>query len=109
MSTACRAALHIDGSGTSVKMGPQRHRVLRHSSSVRPTQPLMRVGLGSSIAPAIADVSTEWNNGDLDSYLVEITAEVLRQTDAKTGKPLKSTGRGPPSRKAPAVGPSSAR
>ena len=31
---------------------------------------------------------TEWNTGDLDSYLVEITAEVLRQIDAKTGKPL---------------------
>ena len=30
----------------------------------------------------------EWNKGDLDSYLIEITAEVLRQTDAKTGKPL---------------------
>lgn len=48
---------------------------------------LMRDGLGLT-APAIADVFTEWNNGDLDSYLVEITAEVLRQTDAKTGKPL---------------------
>ena len=30
----------------------------------------------------------EWNKGDLDSFLIEITAEVLRQTDAKTGKPL---------------------
>ena len=30
----------------------------------------------------------EWNKGDLDSYLIEITAEVLKQTDAKTGKPL---------------------
>jgi 6-phosphogluconate dehydrogenase len=39
-------------------------------------------------APQIADVFTEWNKGDLDSYLVEITAEVLRQVDVKTGKPL---------------------
>src|SRR5262245_14391733 len=39
-------------------------------------------------APQIADVFSEWNKGDLDSYLVEITAEVLRQTDAKTGQPL---------------------
>ena len=48
---------------------------------------LLRDGLGLPAAQ-IADVFTEWNNGDLDSYLVEITAEVLRQVDAKTGKPL---------------------
>lgn len=47
--------------------------------------------LGSALgydAGKIADVFTEWNGGDLESYLVEITAEVLRQKDAKTGKPL---------------------
>jgi 6-phosphogluconate dehydrogenase len=48
---------------------------------------LLRDGLGLA-APQIADVFAEWNKGDLDSYLVEITAEVLRQIDAKTGKPL---------------------
>jgi len=48
---------------------------------------LLRDGLGLT-APQIADVFTEWNSGDLDSFLVEITAEVLRQVDAKTGKPL---------------------
>jgi 6-phosphogluconate dehydrogenase len=48
---------------------------------------LLRDGLGLS-AIQIADVFTEWNSGDLDSFLVEITAEVLRQVDAKTGKPL---------------------
>jgi 6-phosphogluconate dehydrogenase len=42
-------------------------------------------------APQIADVFSEWNKSDLDSYLIEITAEVLRQTDAKTGKPLVDT------------------
>ncbi|SDX93782.1 6-phosphogluconate dehydrogenase (decarboxylating) [Modestobacter sp. DSM 44400] len=39
----------------------------------------------------IAEVSREfeqWNKGELESYLIEITAEVLRQTDAKTGRPL---------------------
>src|SRR6202008_197872 len=39
-------------------------------------------------AAQMADVFAEWNKGDLNSYLIEITAEVLRQTDAKTGKPL---------------------
>jgi len=48
---------------------------------------LLRDGLGLA-AGQIADVFTDWNSGDLDSYLVEITAEVLRQVDAKTGTPL---------------------
>jgi 6-phosphogluconate dehydrogenase len=48
---------------------------------------LLRDGLGKT-ADEIADVFDEWNSGDLDSFLVEITAQVLRQKDAKTGKPL---------------------
>jgi 6-phosphogluconate dehydrogenase len=48
---------------------------------------LLRDGLGKT-APEIADVFAEWNKGDLDSFLIEITSKVLRQTDAKTGKPL---------------------
>ena len=33
---------------------------------------------------------TEWNSGELNSFLVEITAEVLRKTDPETGQPLVS-------------------
>ncbi len=36
----------------------------------------------------MADVFATWNTGDLDSYLIEITSEVLRKTDARTGGPL---------------------
>ena len=36
----------------------------------------------------IAEVFREWNKGELESYLIEITAEVLDQVDAETGKPL---------------------
>ena len=39
-------------------------------------------------APAIAKIFEEWNSGDLDSFLIEITAKVLAKTDAKTGGPL---------------------
>ena len=35
-----------------------------------------------------AEIFKTWNEGDLSSYLIEITAEVLAQVDAKTGKPL---------------------
>jgi 6-phosphogluconate dehydrogenase len=38
-------------------------------------------------APAIAEIFADWKTGDLDSYLIEITAAVLRKSDA-TGKPL---------------------
>jgi 6-phosphogluconate dehydrogenase len=38
-------------------------------------------------APAIADIFQTWKEGDLDSYLIEITAAVLHKTDS-TGKPL---------------------
>ena len=33
---------------------------------------------------------TDWNGGELNSFLVEITAEVLRKTDPETGNPLVS-------------------
>jgi 6-phosphogluconate dehydrogenase len=34
------------------------------------------------------DVFREWNQGDLDSYLIEITADILSKTDKDTGKPM---------------------
>jgi 6-phosphogluconate dehydrogenase len=39
-------------------------------------------------APAMAEIFQTWKQGDLDSYLIEITAAVLRKTDGATGKPL---------------------
>ncbi len=39
-------------------------------------------------AAEIADLFTGWNRGVLSSYLIEITATVLRQVDEHTGTPL---------------------
>ncbi len=36
----------------------------------------------------LADVYQEWNEGELQSFLIEITAEIFRQIDDKTGQPL---------------------
>ena len=48
---------------------------------------LMAQGLG--MVPAeMAAVFRQWNQGALDSYLVEITADVLAKTDDVTGKPM---------------------
>jgi 6-phosphogluconate dehydrogenase len=33
-------------------------------------------------------VFAEWNRGELESYLIEITADILRQADPVTGKPV---------------------
>jgi 6-phosphogluconate dehydrogenase len=39
-------------------------------------------------AAEIADTFAGWNEGELRSYLVEITARVLERVDSETGKPL---------------------
>ena len=39
-------------------------------------------------AKELSAIFEEWNAGDLRSYLVEITAEVLARTDPETGRPL---------------------
>ncbi|HVF28793.1 MAG TPA: NADP-dependent phosphogluconate dehydrogenase [Pyrinomonadaceae bacterium] len=48
---------------------------------------MMRRLLGLS-ADEMADVFDEWNRGDLESFLIEITAQILRVKDEETGKPL---------------------
>ena len=82
----CCTHIGPDGAGHFVKMV---HNGIEYSDMqlIGEAYQLLRDGLGKT-APEIADVFAEWNKGDLDSYLIEITAEVLRQTDAKTGKPL---------------------
>jgi 6-phosphogluconate dehydrogenase len=37
---------------------------------------------------AMADVFAQWDAGELNSYLIQITAEILRKMDPDTGKPL---------------------
>ncbi|GAA4683498.1 NADP-dependent phosphogluconate dehydrogenase [Pseudonocardia yuanmonensis] len=39
-------------------------------------------------APAIGKIFEEWNTGDLESFLIEITGKVLAKTDERTGRPL---------------------
>jgi 6-phosphogluconate dehydrogenase len=48
---------------------------------------VLRDGLGMP-AKEIAPVFANWNGGRLNSYLIEITAEVLAADDPQTGKPM---------------------
>ena len=47
------------------------------------------LGQGAGMGAAeLAEVFEGWNAGDLDSFLIEITAKVLRQVDQASGQPL---------------------
>ena len=39
-------------------------------------------------AEELKQVFTEWNQGELDSYLIQITGEIFGKTDPDTGKPV---------------------
>ncbi|CCQ16395.1 6-phosphogluconate dehydrogenase,decarboxylating [Rhodococcus sp. AW25M09] len=84
--TPCCTHIGPDGSGHFVKMV---HNGIEYADMqlIGEAYNLFRDALGYT-PEQVADVFTEWNKGDLESYLVEITAEVLRQVDAKTGQPL---------------------
>ncbi|TQF68241.1 NADP-dependent phosphogluconate dehydrogenase [Rhodococcus spelaei] len=84
--TPCCTHIGPDGSGHFVKMV---HNGIEYADMqlIGEAYHLFRDALGFD-AGQIADVFTEWNAGTLESYLIEITAEVLRQKDAKTGNAL---------------------
>lgn len=82
----CCTHIGTDGAGHFVKMV---HNGIEYADMqlIGEAYDLLRRGSGMT-PPAIADVFSEWNTGELDSFLIEITAEVLRQRDATTGGPL---------------------
>ncbi len=82
----CVTHIGTDGAGHFVKM---IHNGIEYADMqlIAEAYDLLRTAVG--LTPAeIADVFTEWNTGELESYLIEITAEVLRQVDATTGEPF---------------------
>lgn len=48
---------------------------------------IMKQVLGLS-APELHEVFAEWNKGELNSYLIEITSEIFTKVDPDTGKPV---------------------
>ena len=48
---------------------------------------ILRQALGLTAAE-LADIFAEWNQGELDSFLIEITAKIFRKVDPDTGQPL---------------------
>ena len=48
---------------------------------------LLKEGLGLT-ADELHEVFAEWNKGELDSFLIEITAEILSKKDEEDGQPM---------------------
>src|SRR6202046_287613 len=84
--TPCCVHIGPDGAGHFVKMV---HNGIEYADMqlIAEAYDLLRTGLGASPAE-IGGIFRTWNEGDLDSYLIQITAEVLSHSDAETGKPF---------------------
>ena len=81
----CCTYIGADGAGHFVKMVHNGIEYADMQFIGEAYELLKALGLGHT---EMADIFATWNTGDLDSYLIEITAEVLRKTDPRTGVPL---------------------
>lgn len=84
----CCTHVGPDGAGHFVKMV---HNGIEYADMqlIGEAYAMLRSRSGLNLEPdEIAEIFAEWNKGDLESYLIEITAEVLVQKDAATGQPL---------------------
>jgi len=84
--TPCCVHVGPDGAGHFVKMV---HNGIEYADMqlIAEAYDLLRAGTGASPAE-IADIFRAWNSGDLESFLIEITADVLSHVDAATGRPF---------------------
>jgi 6-phosphogluconate dehydrogenase len=82
----CVAWLGTDGAGHFVKT---IHNGIEYADMqmIAEVYGILRDGLHLP-APAMAAIFADWNTRGLSSYLVEITAAVLAETDPETGQPM---------------------
>ena len=82
----CVTHVGTDGAGHFVKM---IHNGIEYADMqlIAEAYDILRQAGGFSPSE-ISEIFSQWNSGELESYLIEITAEVLKQVDAKTGKPF---------------------
>jgi 6-phosphogluconate dehydrogenase len=82
----CTTYIGPDGAGHYVKMV---HNGVEYGDMqlICEAYSILRHSLGKSPAE-ISAIMKEWNHGDLDSFLIEISADVLAQKDPVTAKPF---------------------
>jgi 6-phosphogluconate dehydrogenase len=84
--TPCCRLVGPGGAGHYVKMV---HNGIEYADMQLIAEAYDLLGQGAGMGAAeLAEVFERWNQGDLDSFLIEITAKVLRQVDQATGRPL---------------------
>ncbi|MCC6743836.1 MAG: NADP-dependent phosphogluconate dehydrogenase [Acidobacteria bacterium] len=83
---ACVTHCGPDGAGHFVKM---IHNGIEYGDMqlIAEAYDIMRSGLGLG-AQEMADIFNEWNQGELNSFLIEVTAKVLAVKDDETDEPL---------------------
>ena len=85
-SSPCCDWVGKDGAGHYVKMV---HNGIEYGDMqmIAESYALLRQVLG--IEPqAMSEIFKAWNEGELDSYLIEITGEILAKTDEETNQPM---------------------
>ncbi|MGH9227877.1 MAG: NADP-dependent phosphogluconate dehydrogenase [Acidimicrobiales bacterium] len=84
--TPCCTHVGPDGAGHFVKMV---HNGIEYSDMqlIAESYDLLRQALGAPPGE-LAAVFRDWNTGELESYLIGITAEVLEHVDSATGRPF---------------------
>ncbi|MBT2754818.1 NADP-dependent phosphogluconate dehydrogenase [Mesobacillus foraminis] len=82
----CTTYIGPDGAGHYVKMV---HNGIEYGDMqlISEAYFLLKNVLGLT-ADELHKVFSDWNKGELDSYLIEITADIFTKTDEETGKPL---------------------
>ncbi|MEM8949623.1 MAG: NADP-dependent phosphogluconate dehydrogenase [Pseudomonadota bacterium] len=82
----CYAHVGSDGAGHFVKM---MHNGIEYADMqlIAEAYALMK-GPAALTYPEMRATFAAWNKGELDSYLIEITADILGKTDADTGQPM---------------------
>jgi 6-phosphogluconate dehydrogenase len=83
---ACCTYIGPDGAGHYVKMV---HNGIEYGDMqlICEAYHLLKDVLGLS-AQELHHIFADWNNGELDSYLIEITKDIFTKTDPETGKPM---------------------
>jgi len=84
--TPCTTYIGPDGAGHYVKMV---HNGIEYGDMqlICESYAVLKHIVGFSNAE-LADIFAEWNTGELDSYLIEITARIFTKTDDETGEDL---------------------
>jgi 6-phosphogluconate dehydrogenase len=84
--TPCVTYIGTDGAGHYVKMV---HNGIEYGDMqlIAESYAVLKDVLGVSNAE-LADIYTQWNDGELDSYLIEITSKIFRKRDDKTDADL---------------------